>query len=440
MPTGISHPLAYTFPVVSLPITPSTYFIYRTQLSIISHEIITQLYCAATIKERWGDVQETIHRIDRRLLHWRDKIQSDFDITFDDTWKQPDWKDPLMLPRMGLAMQFASSRMILFRPCLCRFEGRLQAQSEKSKDFSQEAVETCIHSARKMISLLSWSASSPTTEKLYAITPWWSTLHYICEALSVLMLEMAFKAAHMPDEAADILVDAKKGVHWLARMSDASVSARKAWEIFDSLIRLVAPMIHWSVFDMPTEAPVPPGYNWRRFSAASFSPPPAPSQTQQQQLSESNLQQYTSAVQGPTQATGVSTWQQPTQAFGFPNYTQSFEQASNPLDHSTAVERFTHIGQVHGHYDDPWQHFFALTQPEPSLSLSAPTEDLIQGQMGRVGEERSYPEPPGYASGSGSGSVFGTYGTGEGFNTGYGAGEGSSGVSGESSGVVRGFF
>jgi hypothetical protein len=426
MPTGISQPLAYNFPFVTLPTTPSTYFIYCTQLCIISHEIITQLYCASTIKERWPDVQDTIHRIDRRLLAWRDKITPEFDITFKDTWTQPDWKDPLILPRLGLAMQFASSRMILFRPCLCRFEGRLKAQSEKSKDFSQDAVENCIREARKMICLLSWTASSPTAEKLHAITPWWSTLHYICEALSVLMLEMAFKAAHMPDQAADILVDAKKGVFWLTKMSEVSVSARKAWEIFDSLIRLVAPMINWSVFDLPTEAPVPPGYNWRRFNAAPFSSP-APSQAQQHQLSEPNLQQYSAAMQDPTRPTGVSTWQQPPQ-FGFPDYTQPFE-ASNPLDHTTAIERFSNMRQVHGHYDDPWQHFFAFTQPESRLDLSAPNEDIIQGQMGGesgIRQETRYPEPPGYGSGSGSGSVFGAYGAGEGYNAGYG-GEGSSG-------------
>jgi len=438
MPTGISQPLAYTFPVLSLPVTSSTYFIYRIQLSIVSHEIVTQLYCAATIKERWSDVQDAMRRIDRRLLTWRDKLPSEFDITFEDIWTPPDWSDPNILSRIGLAMQFSSSRMILFRPCLCRFDGRLKHQTENSKDFNQEGVETCIRSARKMISLLSWSAGS--FEKLYAISPWWNTLHYICEALSVLMLELAFKATHMPDAASYLLDDAKKGIRWLAMMAEQSVSARKAWEIFDSLVRLVAPMIRWSVFDLPTQAPIPPGYNWRRFTTAPYSPPPPPTpsqmQSQPEQLSESNLQQYS-----PAQPAPITAWPG-SQSFSFdpqPSFASAhaFEQASNPLDHSTALQRFSHIGQLHGHYDDPWEHFFNLSQPDSSPTFPAPTQDVMQQQLGPgpvIGDQRRYPEPPGF----GSVNAFGAYGggTGGGF-TGYGSGEGSSGGS---SGPSRNFF
>ncbi|KAH6667220.1 hypothetical protein B0J14DRAFT_676967 [Halenospora varia] len=201
-------------PVVELPVTSSTYFIYRTQLSIISHEIVTQLYCAATIKEKWSEVQDTIRTIARKLFTWRDSLPKEFDITFD-TWTEPEWNDPYTLPRIGHAMFF-----------------KLDNQSQLSKDFEQEAVENCIHSARKMISLLSWNAKSKT--KFYAIPPWWHTLHYLCEALSVLMLEMAFEAQHLANESADILADAKKGIYWLAMLSTGSIAARKAWEIFET--------------------------------------------------------------------------------------------------------------------------------------------------------------------------------------------------------------
>ena len=105
---GYSHPIAFSFPVLELPVTSSTYFIYRTQLSIISHEIITQLYCAATVKEKWPKVQDTIRAIDRRLLSWQNSLPKEFDITFD-TWTEPDWNDPHTLSRIGLAMFFNSS-------------------------------------------------------------------------------------------------------------------------------------------------------------------------------------------------------------------------------------------------------------------------------------------------------------------------------------------
>ncbi|TVY62795.1 putative transcriptional regulatory protein [Lachnellula suecica] len=350
--------LTYSFPTLKLPLTSSTYFIYRTQLSIISHEIVTQLYCAATVNESWSDVQSIIREIDQRLLQWKENLPSEFDIDFD-TFRQPDWNDPYVLQRTGLAMLYNSSRMILFRPCLCRFEGRIKKQSNDSQDFNQTAVVACILSARKMISLLSWSATS--LEKLYAIPPWWDTLNCLCEALSVLMLEMAFRAQHMPREAGQILEDAKKGVNWLAMLSGQSIAARKAWEIFDKLIRLVAPLIHWSVFDMPTEAPLPPNYNWRR-GMGSSQPQARAVQTQ---LSETHLRQFQNSQPNVSMPLATMSWTSQPPAFEpFPgSYDTGYsipEQFRNPLDHSEALNRFSNIGNVHGLYDDPWTHMFGL--------------------------------------------------------------------------------
>jgi hypothetical protein len=351
MPISVTQPLAYTFPALSLPVTDSTYFIYRIQLSILSHEIVTQLYCAATIKlKKWADVQEAISQIDRRLLSWRSSLPSQFGINFD-IWDKPPRDEPYLFQRIGLAMLFNSARMILFRPCLCRFDGRTQKQSEKSMSFNQEAVEICVRSARKMVSLLSWSSfgAPARSETLYAITPWWSTLHYLCEALSVLMLEMAFQAQHLPNEGAEILADANKGVRWLWMMAGQSISAYKAWETFDSLIRLVAPMIHWSVYDLPERPAPPPGY--RRLGADPH--PLLSSGPNQQNLSEANLQQFQESQQWPTQNEGFYA---PGTGTGYGGL--SYTYAGNPLDYNAAVERFSSIRSVHGHYDDPWQHMF----------------------------------------------------------------------------------
>ncbi|KAH7317930.1 fungal-specific transcription factor domain-containing protein [Rhexocercosporidium sp. MPI-PUGE-AT-0058] len=364
MPIGVTQPLAYTFPVLTLPTTTSTYFIYRTQLTIISHEIVTQLYCAATIKEKWVEVQETINGIDSRLRSWRDSLPAEYTLDFD-RWNEPDWNDPYVLPRMGLAMLFNSSRMILFRPCLCKFEGRMSTQSEKSMDFNREGVQMCIHSARTMINLIGWTARN--VERLYAVTPWWHTLHYLCEALSVLMLELAYLAQHLPTEAGDILDDAKKGIRWLIMMSEESISARKAWEIFDSLVRVVAPRINWSVFDLPTTAPVPLGYNWRSWSGL-------PGNADQQQIPQSSTTQFAALDPqlDPNSRTQVSSssatpWAHPT--FGYqPSHTYApiiygQELVSNPLDQNQAIQMFGSIGALHGHYDEPWHHVFGVTEP-----------------------------------------------------------------------------
>jgi hypothetical protein len=55
-------------PLTRLPMTTSTYFIYCTSLSVISHEILTQLYCAALVKSKWSSVQKTISRMQNLFL------------------------------------------------------------------------------------------------------------------------------------------------------------------------------------------------------------------------------------------------------------------------------------------------------------------------------------------------------------------------------------
>lgn len=306
---------------------------------------------------------------------WRDSLPSGFSIDFD-TWQQPDWNDPYIVHRMSLAMMFNSTRMMLLRPFLCQFDGRIMAQSEKSKSFTKEAVESCVKSARTMVNLIGWSARTP--EKLYSVTPWWNTLHYLCESLSVLMLELAYKAQHFPGEAGFILDDVKKGINWLIMMAADSISARKAWEIFDSLVRIVAPKINWSVYDLPNTAPVPPGYNWRRWShgtgpnkqqSQSSSVPPTHYPDSAQQQADPSP---TTSASWPTNPNAF-TYQAPSASMPYDASAPAFthDAVGNPLDHFTALQMFGTMGQVFGSYDEPWQDLFGVSLPTEQASMNA---------------------------------------------------------------------
>ncbi|KAF4627281.1 hypothetical protein G7Y89_g10875 [Cudoniella acicularis] len=257
---------------------------------------------------------------------------------------------------------------------------------------------------QRMMSLLSWSAVS--TDKLYAILPWWSTIHYICEALAVLMLEMALRSQHMPTESAFIFDDAKLGISWLAMMSSQSISARKAWEVFDKLIRRVAPLINWSVFDIPTEAPIPPGYNWRRPNIAHPIFHPRPPQTQVDQLPRANLQQYEHTLHPISHLDATSAWTAQPSSFqpfrngrSFPNqpYSSSkqLEHLGNPLDHMEALNRFSAIGNIHGHYDDPWMHMFYPEEQDHA-------QGMYETQQYRTGIDEGY--------GAGAGMTYHDFG------------------------------
>jgi Fungal specific transcription factor domain len=375
-PIGSPSYSAFKFPMACLPITSSTYFIYRTQLSIISHEILTELYCAALVKDKWSDVQDKIRSIDVRLIKWCETLPKEFSISLFDPQSNPN--DGYALYRTGLSMFYNSSRMTLFRPCLCRFEGRIENESNRSKTFDADAAGTCVESAQNVLAALP-PISDPS--KVYYIRAWWNVVHYIIEAASVLMLELAYRAEHLPSKAEVILSDAKKAVMWLRAMADQSIAARKWWEIFDSLLDKVAPKVGGETWSMPKSAPVPPGWKWSRFGRASL-----PSQDEADQademIIEEDEQEQIQSTYGP-ESTAIPSWVDQSsydlqQGFSAPGpesmtaYTNTTE--SGPPAYLASLYPFN---EIYGRYDEfgPWQ-----TQGQ--TQISSPTQNPSHNPAG----------------------------------------------------------
>jgi hypothetical protein len=241
---------AFTLPITKLEFTSSTYFIYRTQLAIISHEIFSKLYSASSIKFKWNEIQITIGALDTRLSEWKDSLPDELKFGANSI-KEYEYE------RIGLEMYFYSSRMSLFRLCLCDFAGRIPNESNHSKMFNQDAVKNCIESARAVLKLF---PDHLVPAKIYEIKPWWTILHHLCEAASVLMLEMSYRAEHVPAQVEEIVKDAKKAVRWLHALSAESIAARKGWEIFYPLLCDVAGQVGCDTDDLDSDAPVPPTY------------------------------------------------------------------------------------------------------------------------------------------------------------------------------------
>lgn len=247
---GISK-LARTPLFTSLSTT--TYFSHRIALNVLTHEILNRLFCAAVVDMKWNTIQDIIREIDGRLQQWRGSLPDELQFPFNGNEEEDDnWRE-----RKGLAMTYHTARMILHRPALCRMDGRIQNESSESQQFNRDAVANCVESARGSIETIG-PPDDPT--EIYLIQPWWEVLHHLCQAASILMLEISFCASHIPQEVSEILQDAKNAVHWLRAMSRQSIPSYKAWQTHDRTLRLVATKINADLSDMPTEAEVPPGW------------------------------------------------------------------------------------------------------------------------------------------------------------------------------------
>lgn len=217
-----------------IPPSNGLFFRYHTKLSLLNNEVLNCLYRADAMKKSWAHVQGVISTLNSKLEKWRIELPSVFDFT-----KRQ--RDQLFVrQRMSLGFFYYSTLTIINRPCLCRLDRKIPNQSTKAKNFNREIAMKCVYSACDMLQML---PDVPNTGGLYKIAPWWCLIHYLMQAATVLMLELSFRAEHMPNEVEGVFDSAKKALVWLRSMSDESEAARRAWSLCNDMLRKVAPKI-----------------------------------------------------------------------------------------------------------------------------------------------------------------------------------------------------
>src|SRR2546423_4526043 len=147
--------------------------------------------------------------------------------------------------------------MIVHRPCLCNLEGRIANESRISRDFNQEAAVECVDAALALLRLM---PDSPNIAEAYRILPWWSLLHYVCQAAAVLILELCLAAQHCPSQVGEILDGLKKAISYLRLMARASLSAYKAWRVCRQLMADSTSRLGIDTMDVPSDMPQPRGW------------------------------------------------------------------------------------------------------------------------------------------------------------------------------------
>ena len=183
------------------------------------------------MSEPWSHVQATIANLNKKLEDWHQSLPHVFDFTESQL-------DQQFLPqRMRLGFLHYSTSIIINRPCLCRMDRRIKNQSDKSKTFNRETAARCVRAARSMLNML---PNQPNALGLYKIAPWWCLVHWMMQAAIVSMLELSFRADHMPNEVEDVFSTAKKALQWLRDMSKTDEASGRAAGLCFGLLRQLA--------------------------------------------------------------------------------------------------------------------------------------------------------------------------------------------------------
>jgi hypothetical protein len=218
-----------------------TYFFHFVELHSLSQGILEGLYAPDVRNLKWSEIQRRIIRLDDQLSQW--------------TATLPDWLEPntpsreahTEAYRVNLAIMSHGMRAIINRPCLCSIDRRIAHQSDASLKDNREAANKCVSSAQTVLSYLS---NKPDPHSLRWSPVWWMLLHHIKRAATVLLLELSYRAEHMPSEAEEILQSAKKAINWLRSLGSSSVAAYRSWVTLSNLLRLAAQRVGGSTDDI----------------------------------------------------------------------------------------------------------------------------------------------------------------------------------------------
>ncbi|KIW78255.1 hypothetical protein Z517_08089 [Fonsecaea pedrosoi CBS 271.37] len=240
----------------------SLYFLHLVQLTRLTQNIFHSLYNPAAIKGTWSEVQAKVKDLDERLEHWYRKLPQAF------AFRRNQRERGSYEFRLNLGFFYYSTKMTIHRPCLCRLDRKIPGQSSKSLEFNRNSAASCVEAAMDMLQLI---PDKPNAVGLIRVGPWWNIVHWLVQATTVLMLEISFRANHMPEEAEAILESCKKGIRWLHALAEDNVSARRAWTICFSLFGEAVKKIGRDVDDLPHDLPGRPSPPRHDVSMANYS-------------------------------------------------------------------------------------------------------------------------------------------------------------------------
>ncbi|KAJ6031866.1 hypothetical protein N7540_002598 [Penicillium herquei] len=223
----------------SLPPCVSLYFLQLTSLNTVAKRMAVKLYSPEALQSPWASTQFTIQSLMLEIDSWFMNLPSAYDFTSTQTSQCP------LGHRMGLAFLFYSTKIGITRPCLCRLDPS-PAEDDKTHEFCSKAAAECVESACHMLTLF---PDTPDAVLLSRISPWWCTLHYLMQAATVLLLELAYRAQHVPEKAVMVSKAANKALDWLSALSKSNLASERAWKLCNGFLRRLAPHVGIDVDD-----------------------------------------------------------------------------------------------------------------------------------------------------------------------------------------------
>lgn len=161
--------------------------------------------------------------------------------------------------RIDLSFRYHNILILIYRPCLCRFRGRV-LESKDAQDFFQTSAVTCVQSAYLIINIIV-NSEEDIVQHLRTL-PWWCLLYYLVSAVAILMLEMVYQISHTPDsKQSNALFELScKTLQWLKALSSTDLASQRAHSQLSKLMTHVATSVG-KRFDLLDGSAMDDGYS-----------------------------------------------------------------------------------------------------------------------------------------------------------------------------------
>lgn len=195
---------------------------------MVTQDILTSLYPANAMVRSSGEVQQEMARLSQRLEEWTTLLPVEFNLL--QTHKKSN--NMFQRERSLLGFQLCSARMLLARPCMS--EPRQAYQEENEANFARRMANSCVDAALTMIRF--WP-DEPRLDSIYDQYPWWCIVHYMMQAVSVLLLGIAYPLSTSQDSST-LVRELRKAIHWLQTLQDPV--SKRAYQVaahsFESVV------------------------------------------------------------------------------------------------------------------------------------------------------------------------------------------------------------
>jgi hypothetical protein len=220
----------------------SLYFFCLIDLIFISHTATNHIY--NNVHDETKHVRRLIGLYNKKMDQWCSGLPNSMRFQELNDNRARSNMNPY---QASLSLHYYSARIVLNRPCFS-----LPKSNEKTgirafrSHLERDSALICLRSSLAMISLL---PDQPDADWAYRIAPWWTFLHFLVQATTILLLHMSvedFKicqtgegSAKYTDSLAGVIAASEKAMNWLLCLKGTDEAAKRAFELLKDCIERI---------------------------------------------------------------------------------------------------------------------------------------------------------------------------------------------------------